>query len=153
MQPFYQEVHPMSFGVDNTGGAQGPRPSAPRIRAAATAGADGPAMAGDTYTSSKGNEALAKEMRAMTPEQASSAVSTGGTMIGFGVAALAASYWGAGLLAGATALGIGLPVALGLAGVGLALWGATKLAKGLGAKMDQAVQARTKGIDDILGGN
>ena len=49
----------------------------------------------------------------------------------FGVAA---AYWGSAALLGLTGTMLA-PVALGVGAAALALWGATKLAKGLGARI------------------
>jgi hypothetical protein len=114
-----------------------------KAQGAPLAGGAGPSMGGDQLNLSTSKNTLLDEAKAMTPEQASQSISTGGKLIGAGMLGVAAAYWGSAALLGLTGTMLA-PVALGVGAAALALWGATKLAKGLGARMNQATEKAFK---------
>lgn len=138
------------MGIGGVDGSNSPRPVGSRVKAAGAAGADAaPGMSGDSLSLSKSqNSELIKEVKGMTAEEADKSVSTGGKMVVAGLIGTGAAYWGAGALVAATGVAL-LPAVIGVAAVGLALWGAMKVGKGLSAKMNQVMESKTKGLEGL----
>ena len=137
----------MGFGIDGPSGPNAPRQGQGRVKQAGGVAGQALGMTGDSLSLTKaGQSDLAKEVKAMTPEQADKATTTGGIMLGAGIFGVAAAYGGAGAAAAATGLALA-PAVLGVGAAALAIFGAMKLGKGLSAKMSQLMESKTKGLD------